>query len=189
MIIGLIAGFCAFVSSYLTTKGQNQALREDFDKLLEQIKLQTKTVKQIEEDIEHNYWSKREILKTKREKLEEAYDSLNKEIENIQNNISIAMSDIGKEVTSFSDKFNIIISLYFKEEMRNELEQYIKVRNECIIFTRKTCENNYNINDQQVAIENNMKKKGEVAELMKRLGLVRSEIGNALQTTMKKLTT
>ena len=167
---------CAWGGSYFTTKAQNRALKEDFDNLLEQVKVQTKAVKQIEEDISHDYWYKKEILKIKLEKIEEAYDSLNREVSEIQKNIAIAMSDLKRDVIPLSEKVNIIISLYFKDTMSNELEQYIAARNACLSYQKNIFRSNLEINNQQEAMSQNFNREDDVNQLMTNLGLAKSLI-------------
>lgn len=188
LIIGLIAALCAWGGSYLSTRAQNTALKKDFNDLLEQVKVQTKAVKQIEEDIRHDYWYKKEILKIKIEKIEEAYDSLNREVLEIQENIAIAMSDLKRDVVPLSGKVNIIISLYFKDKMSNELEQYITARNACLSYQKIIFGENADINNQQEAISINLQRKDKIDQLMNKLGLAKSQIEIALQTEMKNLT-
>ena len=189
LIIGLIAALCAWGGSYFTTKAQNRAMKEDFNDLLEQVKAQTNAVKRIEEDISHDYWYKKEILKIKLEKIEEAYDSLNREISEIQKNIAIAMSDLKRDVQPLSEKVNIIISLYFKDTMSNELEQYIVARNACLSYQKNILRSNLEINNQQGAMSENLSREDDATQLMKNLGLAKSQIESALQKEMRNLTT
>lgn len=187
-IIGLIAALCAWGGSYLSTRAQNRALKEDFNDLLEQVKVQTKAVKQIEEDIRHDYWYKKEILKIKIEKIEEAYDSLNREVAEIQENIAIAMSDLKRDVVPLSGKVNIIISLYFKDKMSNELDQYITARNACLSYLKNIFGKNLDINNQQEAKSINLHREDDINRLMDKLGLAKSQIEIALQKEMENLT-
>jgi len=187
LLIGLIAALCAWGTSYLTARAQNRALKEDFNDLLEQVKVQTKAVKQIEEDIRHDYWYKKEILKVKIEKIEETYDSLNKEVSEIKENIAIAMSDLKKDVVPLSERVNIIISLYFKDIMSNELDQYIAARNACLSYLKNIFANNFDINNQQEAISTNIHRESDVNQLMEKLGMAKLQIEIALQKEMQNL--
>jgi len=68
-----------YISSYLATKGQLKATSENFEKALADLKIQTDSVKKIEENISHDFLEKRESSKIKREKIEEVYAAIMKE--------------------------------------------------------------------------------------------------------------
>lgn len=115
----------------------------DFDKALDDIKTQTDAVKRIEEDISHNYQEKREILKIKRDKIEEIYLALSEEIDLLGSNLTIAATDAMRDVANPSNRVEMLLALYFKEELSRELEYYLEHRKALITRIRQLCQENY----------------------------------------------
>ena len=143
LLVSLIAALCAWGGSYLATRAQNKAMRADFDKALDDIKTQTNAVKRIEEDISHNYQEKREILKIKRDKIEEIYLALSEEIDLLGSNLTIAATDAMRDVANPSNRVEMLLALYFKEELSRELEYYLEHSKALITRIRQLCQENY----------------------------------------------
>lgn len=158
LLVGLVSAFCAWGGSYLSTRSQNRAMRKDFAAALLDIKTQTAAVKRIEEDISHNYQEKREILKIKRDKIEEIYLALSAEIEVLGSNLTIAATDAMRDVSLPSNKVEMLLALYFKEELKKELGYYLEHRKILITRIRTLCQENYQGNPKvnQKRIEENM---------------------------------
>lgn len=117
-------------------------MRVDFDNALSDIKKQTDAVKRIEEEISHDYQERREILKIKRDKVEEIYLSLSSEAELLAGNLRISSLDEMQDVSYPNNKVEMLLALYFKEELERELELYLKNRKALISRVRELCQEN-----------------------------------------------
>jgi hypothetical protein len=143
LLVFVLAAISAWCGAYLIVRAQNKAMRIDFDKALEQIREQTEAVKKIEENIAFNFWEKRELYKIKRNKIEEIYEAATRELEEYSNNRSIAISDIGRDVVFPSNRVEMLISLYFKDEFKKELEFYREKRGRLATHIRQLCQRQY----------------------------------------------
>jgi len=146
----------AFIGAYAKRKGENLATKEDFKKVLDQIEQQAKAVKGIEERIAHEYIEKREISKIQREKLEQIYEALSAELELFGRNLATVVSDIRRDIDFPSNKVEMLITLYFKEDFSTQLDYYQQKRKLLISHIRKLCEENMNRNNQQQSMQENL---------------------------------
>lgn len=69
-LIGAFIG--SFLASYLKKKGENLAIQEDLDKLLEQVRAVTTTTKEIEAKVSTDLWTRQKRWEMKREVVFEA---------------------------------------------------------------------------------------------------------------------
>ena len=139
LLVVILSAIFAWGGAYLAARAQNKAMRADFSRALAQLREQTEAVKKIEENIAYNYWEKRELFKMMRDKIEEIYEAASKELEEYSKNISIAMSVIGRDVVFPSNRVEMLNSLYFKNELKNELEYYREKRGGLATLIRQLC--------------------------------------------------
>jgi len=187
LLVGVISAVSAWAGAYLTTRAQNKAMRADFSKALKQLRKQTKAVKKIEENIAYNYWEKRELFKIMREKIEEIYEAASKELEEFSENHSIAISDIRKDPVFPSNRVEMLISLYFKDELRDELECYREKRGRFATHIRQLCQKNMERNNTQLSIRENTQYFEEGMKLFSEFNQAKINIDLALEDQMKKL--
>jgi NTP pyrophosphatase (non-canonical NTP hydrolase) len=182
-----VSAILAWSGAYLITRAQNNAIRADFSKALAQIREQTQAVKKIEENIAYNYWEKRELFKIMRGKIEEIYEAASKELEEYSKNHSIAMSDIGRDIVFPSNRVEMLISLYFKDELNNELEYYREKRGRLATHIRQLCQKNMERSNTQLSIQENTQYFGEGNQLFSEFNQAKINIELALEDQMKKL--
>jgi hypothetical protein len=70
LIVAAVAGIAAWVGSFLKTKGQNFATKQDFDELHRQLKINTETVETIKSEVSQRDRAQREWTNLRRIKLE-----------------------------------------------------------------------------------------------------------------------
>ncbi|MDD4874247.1 MAG: hypothetical protein PHE15_04660 [Dehalococcoidales bacterium] len=187
LLVFLLAAISAWCGAYLVVRAQNKAMRADFDKALEQIREQTEAVKKIEENIAYNFWERRELYKIKRDKIEEIYKAVSEEIEDYSKNLCIAMSDIGRDIVFPSNRAEMLISLYFKDELIKQLEYYREKRGDLSSFIRQICEINMERSNTQLSIIENDKRADEGKQLFSKFNQAKINIELALEEHMKKL--
>lgn len=56
LLVALVAAASAWAGTYISTRSQNAAIRADFEKALDNLEEQTKSVKGIEEGITHEIY-------------------------------------------------------------------------------------------------------------------------------------
>lgn len=134
----------AFFGAYSKKMGENKALRDDFKNALNRIELQVNSVKVIEERISHSYLETREISRIKREKIELIYLELNKEREMLGHNLTVTATNLSKDVIWQSNIVQMLVSLYFKDELKQELDYYIEQRRVLITLIRELSQENLN---------------------------------------------
>lgn len=188
LLVGLLSALCAWGGSYLSTRSQNAAIRADFDKALENLEKQTEAVKGIEEQISHAYLEEREISRIKRDKIEQIYECVSEEISVLSQNHSTALACMSKGQVYPSNKTEMLISLYFKNEMQKELDFYLEHRKPVLTLIRELEQANYERNDQQLSMAENMKHFEHGAQLFRNLNQARINIEIALEEQMKNLT-
>ena len=188
LLVGVVAAAFAWAGAYIATRAQNKAIRADFTKALAQLKKQTEAVKKIEEDIAHNYWEKRELSKIMREKIEETYVAVSQELEEYSNNHAIAMSDIGRDIVFPSNRVEMLISLYFKDELKKELEYYRKKKGSFATHIRQLCQSNMERNNTQLSMHENTRHFEEGGKLFSEFNQAKVNIELALENQMKNLT-
>ena len=66
------AWFAAYFGAYFSKKGENRAIHEDIDKLVDQVRAVTQTTKEIEAKISNEVWDRQKQWELKREVLFEA---------------------------------------------------------------------------------------------------------------------
>ncbi len=118
----------AFFGSYSKKMGENKALNDDFKNALHRIEQKVNSVKAIEEQISHSFLETREILRIKREKIEQIYVELNKEREIFGRNLAITAANLSENLTWQSNVVQMLVTLYFKDELKKELDYYIEQR-------------------------------------------------------------
>jgi len=187
LLVFILAAISAWCGAYLAVRAQNKAMRTDFDRALEQVREQTEAVKKIEENIAYNFWEKRELYKIKRDKIEETYEAASREIGEYSQNHSIAMSDIGRDVVIPSNRVELLISLYFKDELKNELEFYRDKRGKLATHIRQLCQKNMERSNTQLSIHENAIHFDEGKKLFSEFNQARINIELALEDQMKKL--
>src|SRR3990172_9584064 len=166
LLVVIVFAILTWVGAYLISRAQNEAMMADFERALSQLREQTEAVKKIEENIAYNYWEKRETFKIMRGKIEEIYEAASEELEDYSKNLSIAMSDIGRDVVFPSNRVEMLISLYFKDELLKELEYYREKRGKLSSFIRQICENNAERSNTQWSILENEKHSDEGKQLI-----------------------
>ncbi|WP_162626903.1 hypothetical protein [Aeromonas allosaccharophila] len=72
--------FAAFMGAYLNAKANNLATREDFERVLSQLKAQTKVTEEIKSEVLFDSWTLQERNKTLRVKIEELVREFNFEV-------------------------------------------------------------------------------------------------------------
>jgi len=142
LIIGLVAALSSWGGAYLSSRAQNAAIRADFDKALKNLETQTQAVKRIEEDISHNYLQEREIKKIRREKIELLYIALAKEMRQLSHNVRVLATNTTEDVVDSENTVDMLLSLYFKDELVKELEFYREHRNHLLTRIRELSEEN-----------------------------------------------
>ena len=187
LLVVIVSAIFAWGGAYLIARAQNKAMRVDFSRALAQIGEQTEAVKKIEENIAYNYWGKRELFKIIRGKIEEIYEAGSKELKEYSGNHSIAMSDIGRDIVFPSNRVEMLISLYFKDELKNELECYREKRGRLATFIRKLCQKNMERNDTQLSMRENTQHHDEGVQLIREFNQAKINIELALEDQMKKL--
>src|SRR6476469_5123833 len=75
IITAVAAGLAAWFGSFLKTKGQNFATKQDFDELLEQLRANTEVVESVNE-VGQRDWAEREWKNLRRRKLETLFDKI-----------------------------------------------------------------------------------------------------------------
>lgn len=143
VLMAILPFIGAFVGSFLKKRGENFAESRDFKDTLKRIETKVNSVKSIEEKISHNYLETREIHRVKREKIESIYLALVKEREALGQNFKIAACDAMRDLCWPSNEIQMYVTLYFKDEMKKELEQYLKHRSSLTSRIRELSEENY----------------------------------------------
>lgn len=179
--------FGAYLDTYVKKKAEGQVLNEDFKKTLDRIETQVNSVKAIEERISHTYLEEREISRIKREKIELIYDLIDKEISLLCTNLSTAAACMQRDTIFPSNKTQMLISLYFKSDMERELEFYLEQRKLLITHIRKLEQANYERNDQQRSMAENMSTFEDANQLVANLNQAKINIELALEEQMKNL--
>lgn len=187
LLVVILSAIFAWGGAYLAARAQNKAMRADFSRALAQLREQTEAVKKIEENIAYNYWEKRELFKIMREKIEEIYEAASKELEEYSKNLSIAMSDIGRDVVFPSNRVEMLISLYFKNELKNELEYYREKRGGLATLIRQLCQKNMERSNTQLSMRENTQRSDEGKQLFSEFNQAKINIELALEDQMKKL--
>ncbi|WP_144777385.1 hypothetical protein [Marinobacter maritimus] len=129
LVVALVAAISSWGGSYLSTRAQNSAMRADFQRALEDLEEQTKAVKRIEEEISHKYLEQREVFRIKREKVEYLYLELEREMGLLSHNFRVVAMDASEDVVTTSHNVEMMLSLYFKNELRKELDFYRDKKN------------------------------------------------------------
>jgi hypothetical protein len=178
----------AYVGAYVKKKAEGKVLDEDFKKTLKRIEKQVDSVKVIEEKISHVYLEEREISRIKREKIELIYEYVDKEVSLLSTNLSTALACMNRDILYPTNKTQMLISLYFKEEMERELDFYLEQRKPLLTHIKKLEQANYKRNDQQRSMAENMSTFDYGTQLSKNLNQARINIELALEEQMKNLT-
>ena len=142
LLVALVAAGCAWAGAYLSTRSQNAAIRADFEKALEDLEKQTNSIKSIEEGIAHDFIEKRELLKIKRTKIEELYLALSEDLDQLSHNLGIATSDMNKDIIMPSNKAEMLARLYFKDELKKEIDYFRQQRGALTSRIRELSEEN-----------------------------------------------
>jgi hypothetical protein len=178
----------AYVGAYVKKKAEGKVLDEDFKKTVKRIEKQVDSVKVIEEKISHVYLEEREISRIKREKIELIYEYVDKEVSLLSTNLSTALACMNRDILYPTNKTQMLISLYFKEEMERELDFYLEQRKPLLTHIKKLEQANYKRNDQQRSMAENMSTFDYGTQLSKNLNQARINIELALEEQMKNLT-
>jgi len=72
----LVAVASAYLTSYMRERGKNFASKADFDNLISQLKVTTKTAEEVRTSISHADWTAKELKTLRRIKLEELLESV-----------------------------------------------------------------------------------------------------------------
>lgn len=142
LVVGLVASISAWSGTYLSTRAQNSAMRADFKKALNDLEEQTKAVKRIEEDISHNYLEVREVARIKREKIEFIYLALVDELNQNIHNMKVVALNATEDFVEIPFTVEMLISLYFKNELGDELDYYRTQRNALLTRVSELAEEN-----------------------------------------------
>lgn len=177
----------AYLGAYVKKKAEGRVLDEDFKKTLDRIETQVNSVKAIEERISHTYLEEREISRIKREKIELIYEYVDKEVSLISTNLSTALACMDRDSLYPTNKTQMLISLYFKEDMQKELDFYMEQRKPILTHIRKLEQANYERNNQQKSMAENMKTFEYGNQLFQNLNQARINIELALEEQMKNL--
>jgi hypothetical protein len=158
LLVGLIAALCAWAGTYLSTRSQNAAIRADFEKALSNLEKQTKSVKGIEERIAHDFIEERERLKIRRLKIEELYLALSTDQEQLGHNLTIATTDQSRDIVLPSNRAEMLAYLYFKDELKKEIDYFREQRGALVKRIRQLCEQNLDqaVTVSKARIEENM---------------------------------
>lgn len=178
----------AYLGAYVKKKAEGKVIDEDFKKTLDRIEKQVNSVKAIEEQISHTYLEEREISRIKREKIELIYEYVDKEISLLSTNLSTALACMNRDTLYPTNKTQMLISLYFKEEMQQELDFYLEQRKPFLTHIRKLEQANYERNNQQHSMAENMSTFEYGNQLFQNLNQARINIELALEEQMKNLT-
>lgn len=178
----------AGIGAYVKKKGENLAENEDFKQALSRIERQVDSVKKIEEKISHEYLEEREISRMKREKIELIYEYVEKEVEQICTNLSTAGACMNRDTVFPTNKTQMLISLYFKEDLGAILDIYLEHRKLILTHIRKLEEANYHRNNQQFSMAENIKVMNEGNQLISNLSQAKNQIEIGLEEVMENLT-
>jgi hypothetical protein len=189
LLLIVLPSVASFIGEYAKRKGENFATKEDFEKVLVQIEQQAKAVKGIEERIVHEYIEKREISKIQREKLEETYEALSAELELFSKNLATAATDAHRDVEFPSNKVEMLITLYFNDDLSSQLDYYKEKRKLVISNIRKLCENNMHRNNQQQSMQENLSQFNISNQLIMEYNQAKINIEVGLREKMRDLTT
>lgn len=185
IVLPLLGGY---LGAYVIKKAEGKVLDEDFKKTLDRIEKQVNSVRGIEEQISHNYLEEREISRIKREKIELIYEYVDKEVSQLSANLSTALACMDRDTIYPTNKTQMLISLYFKEEMQKELDFYLEQRKPLLTHIRNLEQANYERNNQQLSIVENMQTFEYGNQLTQNLNQARINIELALEEQMKDLT-
>ena len=188
VLLVLLPLFGAYIGAYVKKKAEGRVLTEDFKKTLDRIEIQVNSVKAIEEKISHSYLEEREISRIKREKIELIYEFVDKEVSTLSTNHSTALACMNRDVLYPTNKTQMLISLYFKDEMQKELDFYLEQRKPVLTHIRKLEQANYARNNQQLSMAINMETFENGNSLFRNLNEARVNIELALEEQMKSLT-
>ncbi len=180
--------FGAYLGAYVKKKAEGKVLDEDFKKTLDRIEKQVNSVKAIEEQISHVYLEEREICRIKREKIELIYEYVDREVSLLGTNLSTALACMNRDTLFPTNKTQMLISLYFKDEMHKELDFYLEQRKPLMTHIRKLEQANYERNNRQRSMAENMNTFDYGNQLFKNLNQARVNIELALEEQMKNLT-
>jgi len=76
LIFVVIAATIAWAGAYFSTKGQNKAIRSDFNEAIKNIEKSTKIVEDIKNQFSEKFWVNQQIWETKRASYDELINSL-----------------------------------------------------------------------------------------------------------------
>jgi len=184
LIIGLIAAASAAGASYLTTKYKLKAEHAEFETTLDNLKVTTDKIKGIEEKISHDFLEKRELSRIKREKIEEIYTELNVEYKQNSENLLSVSGDGSNTYKYPTSKVDMLISLYFQDELLEELDFYREkvksIKEHCVDVSKQRLEAS---NPPEYNKETFM----DITPFFKGIAKAKEKIEIALEYQMKKL--
>ena len=186
-LLVLLPLFGVYLGAYVKKKAEGRVLDEDFKNTLDRIERQVNSVKVIEEKISHAYLEDREISRIKREKIELIYEYVDKEVSTLSTNHSIALACMNRDSLYPTNKTQMLISLYFKEEMQKALDYYLEQRKPLLTHIRELEQANYERNNQQLSMAENMKTFEYGNSLFRNLNHARVNIELDLEEQMKNL--
>ena len=76
LILVVVAATIAWAGAFFSTKGQNKAIRSDFNEAIKNIEKSTKIVEDIKNQFSEKFWVRQQIWETKRGSYDELIDSL-----------------------------------------------------------------------------------------------------------------
>lgn len=131
----IITAVSAFLGAYLKVKAENFATREDFEKIIEQLKIQVAATEQIRSDVSFNNWKNQEKNSILRKKLEElvgyafelrkiARDDIEKLGRDLHTSASTSFDSESEAIL----KMEMLSLLYFPELKIEALETNINFR-------------------------------------------------------------
>lgn len=117
LAIGFVGAYAvSYVKAFSSEKAKNKAVSSDLAEIKRQLEETTKVTTQIQTDIEHSVWRKKEIEAVKREKLEEYFELVYAGKEALHDQMISAFfykeEDYDKHALNKAD---ILQSLYFPE--------------------------------------------------------------------------
>lgn len=120
LAVGFLGAYAvSYVKAFSSEKAKNKAMSSDLEIIKKQLKATTEVTAQIQTDIEHSVWRKKEIEAVKREKLEEYFELIytGKEALYEQMLSTFFYTEEGYDKHALN-KADILQSLYFPELSR-----------------------------------------------------------------------
>jgi hypothetical protein len=136
-VVAVAAALAAWFGSFLKTKGQNFATKQDFDELLRQLRTNTDAVETIKSEIGQRDWVRREWTNLRRVKLEALLEKMHECEEYLDRRRDLAVEGKGGTPERKSiNELDVLAALYFPE-LKNEVDLFVSIcRNQRLLIIK-----------------------------------------------------